>query len=101
MSLITTIETDAVNILKEAASLVTKAKAIWNTFSSTQNRTLALTLFADAVKLVSDGTSAAEQGTFNLVLDEQVVADINKIVTDAKAGNTVITADLALLGIKL
>lgn len=101
MSIIGTIENDAISVFKEAASLVSKAKVIWLTFSSTQNRNLALKLFADAVKLVNDSTAAGQSAGLSLTLDTEVVADINTVINDAKAGNTVIKADLALLGITL
>jgi hypothetical protein len=101
MSTFATIEQDAVNIFKQAAAFVTKAKTIWVAFSSTQNRALALQLFADAIKVVNASVAAAQSGGVSIVLDEAVLADINQIINDAKAGNPVIVADLALLGITL
>ena len=94
-------EADAVNYFHEAAAYVTKAKAIWATFASTQNRAIALKLFADVIKAVNDTTAAAEAEATNITLDAAVVADVKTIIAEFKAGDSVIAADFKLLGISI
>lgn len=101
MSFLDTLKEDALTLFKEVSAKVAIAKQIWVQFSSTQNRALALKLYADAVKAVADGSAAASASGMNLTLDAAVVADIKTIIADAKAGDPLIMADLALLGIKL
>jgi hypothetical protein len=80
---------------------VQKAKAAWQIISSAQTRSVLLTLGTDAIKAVKDITAAAAGGGLSLTLDEAVVADIQQLITDAKAGDGVIAADLKALGIVL
>jgi hypothetical protein len=80
---------------------VQKAKAAWQIISSAQTRSVLLTLGTDAIKAVKDITAASAGGGLSLSLDEAVVADIQQLITDAKAGDGVIVADLKALGISL
>ena len=83
------------------SSDVQKAKAAWQIISSPQTRSVLLTLGSDAVKAVKDITAAGAGGGLSLTLDETVVADIQQIIADAKAGDGVIAADLKALGVVL
>lgn len=104
MSVLSTLEnlkTDAINLYKEVSAKVTILKQVWVEFDSTQNRALALKLYADAVKAVADVTAASAAQGLNLALDAQTVADLKAVIADAKAGVPSIVADLKLLGITI
>ena len=83
------------------SSDVQRAKAAWQIISSAQTRAVLLTLGTDAIKAVNDITAASAGGGLSLALDEAVVADIQQLMTDAKAGDGVIAADLKALGISI
>jgi len=83
------------------SSDVQRAKAAWQIISSAQTRAVLLTLGTDAIKAVNDITAASAGGGLSLALDEAVVADIQQLITDAKAGDGVIAADLKALGISI
>ncbi len=76
-----------------------KAKAAWLIISSAQTRAVLLALGSDAIKTVKDATAAGAAKGFSLTLDEAVLADIQQLIADAKAGDGVIVADLKALGI--
>ena len=76
-----------------------KAKQAWLIISSAQTRSLLLTIGSDAIKTVKDASAAGVAKGFSLTLDEAVVADIQKLIADAKADDAVIVADLKALGV--
>jgi len=76
-----------------------KAKEAWLILSSAQTRSILLTVGADVIKLVKDAAAAGSATGLSLVLDEAVIADIEKLIADAKADDAVIVADLRALGI--
>ena len=76
-----------------------KAKQAWLIISSTQTRAILLTIGSDAIKAVKDAAAAGAAKGFSLTLDEAVVADIQKLIADAKADDAVIVADLKALGV--
>ena len=78
-----------------------KAKQAWLIISSPQTRAVLLTLGADAVKIVKDGTGAIASKGLSLTLDEAVIADIKQLIADAEAGDGVIQTDLKALGISI
>jgi hypothetical protein len=75
------------------------AKQAWLIVSSAQTRSILLTIGADAIKTVKDTSAAGSASGLSLVLDEAVIADIEKLIEDAKADDAVIVADLKALGI--
>ena len=75
------------------------AKQAWLIISSTQTRAILLTIGSDAIKAVKDAAAAGAAKGFSLTLDEAVVADIQKLIADAKADDAVIVADLKALGV--
>jgi hypothetical protein len=81
------------------ASDFQKAKQAWLIVSSAQTRSILLTIGADAIKTVKDASAAGSASGLSLLLDEAVVADIGKLIEDAKADDAVILADLKALGI--
>ena len=78
-----------------------KAKQAWLIISSAQTRSILLTIGADAIKTVKDAAVAGSSKGLSLLLDEAVVADIEKLIDDARADDPVIVADLKALGITL
>ena len=78
-----------------------KARQAWLIVSSAQTRSVLLTLGADAIKTVKDASAAISGKGLSLAIDEAVIADIEKLIADAKAGDDVIVADLKALGIVL
>ncbi len=77
------------------------AKQAWLIVSSAQTRSILLTIGADAIKAVKDATAAGTASGLSLALDEAVVADIEKLIEDAKGDDVVILADLRALGITI
>ena len=75
------------------------AKQAWLIVSSAQTRSILLTIGADAIKMVKDATAAGAASGLSLTLDEAVIADIEKLIEDAKGDDAVIVADLKALGI--
>ena len=86
--------------VKLAADLK-KARQAWLIVSSAQTRAVLLSLGADAIKTVKDASAAISGKGLSLAVDEAVVADIEKLIADARAGDDVIVADLKALGIAL
>jgi hypothetical protein len=78
-----------------------KAKMAWLIISSAQTRSVLLAIGSDAIKTVKDATEAGAAKGFSLTLDEAVLADIQKLIEDAKTGDGVIMADLKALGISV
>jgi len=76
-----------------------KAKMAWLIISSAQTRSVLLAIGSDAIKTVKDAMAAGSAKGFSLTLDEAVLADIQKLIEDAKTGDGVIMADLKALGI--
>ena len=76
-----------------------KAKQAWLIISSAQTRAVLLAIGSDAIKTVKDAMAAGSAKGFSLTLDEAVLADIQKLIEDAKTGDGVIMADLKALGI--
>ncbi len=75
------------------------AKQAWLIVSSAQTRAVLLAVGADAIKLVKDSAAAGGVKGLSLTLDEAVIADVEQLIADAKAGDVVIEADLKALGI--
>lgn len=89
-------------------SLATGVKNLQAIYSTLSGPTIAAVaaVFYDAVKAVASATaaaSAAETGNFvvAVTLSETTVTLVKQVVIDAKAGEKIIVADLAALGIKL
>ena len=104
MSVATVLETvgsDVRGFFLKLANDVQKARQVWLILSSAQTRAVLLAVGSDAVKLVKDGSVAEAATGFSLTLDEAVVADIQKLIEDAKSGDAVIVGDLKALGIVL
>lgn len=80
---------------------VQKAKAAWQIISSAQTRAVLLTVGTDAINAVKAIAAAGAGGGLSLTLDEAVVADIQQLIADVKAGDGVIAADLKALGVVL
>jgi hypothetical protein len=102
MSVETVLETvgsDVRAFFLKLAGDVQKARQVWQILSSAQTRAVLLAIGSDAVKLVKDATVAEAAKGFSLTLDEAVVADIQKLIADAKSGDGVIVEDLKALGI--
>ena len=76
-----------------------KARQAWLIISSAQTRSVLLTLGADAIKTVKDAGAAVSSNGLSWTLDAAVLADIQKLIADAKAGDEVLMADLKALGI--
>jgi hypothetical protein len=100
-SVIASIGGDVKKVWTDLKADIAKGKAIWNIISSPQTRSVLVTLGEQAITTVEAGVAAGEVGAVNLALDATVVSDIKTIIADAKAGDAVIVADLAALGIKL
>jgi len=100
-TVLSTVGNDLKGFYGKISSDVRKARAAWQIISSPQTRSVLLTLGSDAVKAVKDITAAGAGGGLSLTLDEAVVADIQQIIADAKAGDGVIAADLKALGVAL
>jgi hypothetical protein len=75
------------------------AKEAWAIITSAQTRSVLLSIGADVIALVKDAGAAAEAKGLSLALDEAVVADVAKLLADAKAGDAVLTGELKALGI--
>ena len=102
MSLVTVLSSVGGDLKGFYAKLSTdfqKAKEAWLIISSAQTRSILLTIGADAIKTVKDAAAAGSATGLSLVLDEAVVADIEKLIADAKSDDAVISADLQALGI--
>ncbi|MDE1163725.1 MAG: hypothetical protein PW792_17510 [Acidobacteriaceae bacterium] len=96
-----TIGNDVKSFYAKLAADLRWAKQAWLLVTSAETRNVLLTLGADAIKLVKDATVAIEAKGISLTLDEAVLADIQKLIADAKAGDAVLVADLKALGISL
>lgn len=102
------IEKGGVKIGTFLVNLATGVKNLQKIYSTLSGPTIAAiaAVFYDSVKTVSAATSAgaaAESGNFvvAVTLSETTVSLVKQVVEDAKAGEKVIVADLAALGIKL
>jgi hypothetical protein len=100
-TVLATIGNDVKGFYAKLSVDVQKARQAWLLISSAQTRSLLLTIGSDAIKTVKDAAAAIDAKGFSLVIDEAVVADIEKLIADAKAGDNVIVADLKTLGITL
>ncbi len=100
-SVLVTIGKDVKSFYAKLAEDLRKAKQAWPIISSAETRNVLLTLGADAIKLVKDATAAVGASGLSLKLDEAVIADIEKMIEDAKAGDPVLVSDLKALGINL
>ena len=98
-TVLSTVGNDLKGFYAKLSTDVQKAKAAWQIISSPQTRSVLLTIGTDAIKAVKDITAAGAGGGLSLTLDEAVVADIQQIIADAKAGDGVIAADLKALGV--
>jgi len=91
--------------LQKAIEFYNKVKSTWAQVSG-KTVTAASTVFYDVVTAISNGeAAAAAAGTGNIpgtiTLSETTLANVKTLIADAKAGEAVAVADLALLGIKL
>ena len=102
MSMVTVLSSvggDLKEFYSKLASDFQKAKQAWLIVSSAQTRSILLTIGADAIKTVKDATAAGAASGLSLALDEALVADIEKLIADAKGDDAVIASDLKALGI--
>jgi poly-gamma-glutamate capsule biosynthesis protein CapA/YwtB (metallophosphatase superfamily) len=100
-TVLATIGNDVKGFYAKLSADFQKARQVWLLVSSAQTRSLLLTIGADAIKTVKDAATAIDAKGLSLTIDEAVVADIEKLIADAKAGDDVIVADLKALGITL
>lgn len=100
-TVLTTIGHDLKSFYSKLAADLKIARQAWLIITSAQTRSVLLTVGADVVKLVKDASAAAGASGLSLTLDEAVLADVQKLIDDAKAGDAVIVADLKALGITL
>jgi hypothetical protein len=100
-SVLSTVGNDLKAFYTKLSADFQKAKQAWLIISSPQTRAVLLTLGADAVKIVKDGTGAIASKGLSLTLDEAVIADIKQLIADAEAGDGVIQTDLKALGISI
>ena len=100
-SVLSTVGNDLKAFYTKLSADFQKAKQTWLIISSPQTRAVLLTLGADAVKIVKDGTGAIASKGLSLTLDEAVIADIKQLIADAEKGDGVIQADLKALGISI
>ena len=100
-SVLSTVGNDLKAFYTKLSADFQKAKQAWLIISSPQTRVVLLTLGADAVKIVKDGTGAIASKGLSLTLDEAVIADIKQLIADAEKGDGVIQADLKALGISI
>jgi hypothetical protein len=98
-TVLSTIGNDLTGFYKKLACDFQKARQAWLLISSAQTRAVLLTLGSDAIKTVKDATAAVAGSGLSWSLDAAVVADIQNLVADAKAGDGVIVDDLKALGI--
>jgi hypothetical protein len=98
-SVLSTVGNDLKGFASKVAADWSKVKQAWTLISSPQTRALMLKIFADAVKLVKDGSGAVSASGTNLLLDVATLNDIKILIADAKAGDNVIVSDLKVLGI--
>ena len=98
-SVLSTVGNDLKSFASKVAADWAKVKQAWTLISSPQTRALMLKIFADAVKLVKDGSGAVSAAGTNLLLDVATLNDIKTLIADAKAGDGVIVSDLKVLGI--
>ena len=100
-NVLATVGNDLKGFYAKLAADFQKARQAWLIVSSAQTRSVLLTLGADAIKTVKDATATIGSKGLSLALDEAVIADIGKLIEDARAGDEVIVADLKALGISL
>ena len=98
-SVLSTVGNDLKSFASNVAADWSKVKQAWALISSAQTRALMLKIFADAVKLVKDGSGAVSASGTNLLLDSATLNDIKTLIADARAGDNVIVSDLKVLGI--
>lgn len=103
MSVETVVEavgTDLKSFWSKLKEDIGKAKAVWNIISDQQTRSVLVTLGQQAITTVKDAIAAGTNPS-NIVLDEQVIADIKQLIVDAEAGDGVIIADFKAIGVVL
>lgn len=100
-SVLSTVGNDLKSFAGKVAADWSKVKQAWALIASPQTRALMLKIFADAVKLVKDGSGAVSASGTNLLLDAATLSDIKTLINDAKDGDGVIVSDLKVLGITL
>lgn len=104
MSLATTlqgVDNDVKGFFSKLSDDLRKAKAVWTAINNPATRALLVKIGSDAIKLGKDADAAAVAGGINLPLDAATIADIKQLVADAKAGDSIVAGDLALLGVTL
>ncbi len=100
-TVLTTIGHDLKGFYSKLVADLKLAKQAWQIITSAQTRSILLTIGADVIKLVKDAGAAAEVKGLSLTLHEAVLADLSKLITDAKAGDAILLSDLKALGITL
>lgn len=96
---------DVGGALQRASDFYTKVKTTWAQVSG-PTITAASNVFYDAVQTLSSGEAAAAAAatgniSSTITLSQTTIANVQKLIADAKAGEAVAVADLQLLGIKI
>lgn len=79
---------------------ISKVNEVFNSLTP-EAKQVALAIFTDITSVVADGTVAASGGGLNFAADAKIVADIEKLIADAKAGSADVVKMFTSLGVKI
>jgi hypothetical protein len=82
-----------------AVTVFQKFAAVWNVISNNNTKALILALFADFLAVVNEAGVAVAADGINFTADSALVAGVQKLIADAKAGDPILIADLQALGL--